>query len=150
MSEQYENLGDPTVLVSNTDRHFGAAVALHLQERGFVAHHMPSAREALYRWEDILPRCVVTGFDDGEVDGFEFLQAMTARAAAARLPRPEVLVCARQQALAQLGPDVRRLLGIDLVLERPCRLDAVGDALGDLLAPDAKADRDDATEVPAP
>lgn len=150
MSEQHGDLGGSTVLVSNTDRHFGAALALHLQERGFVTRHLPSAREALYRWEDILPRCVVTGFDDGEVDGFEFLQAVTARAAAARLPRPGVLLCARQQALAQLGPEIRRLLGIDLVLERPCRLDAVGDALSDLLAPHPKADRADARAVPAP
>lgn len=133
------DVGGPIVLVSNTDPHFGAAVARHLQGRGWAARHVPSAREALYRWEELRPRWVVAGFDDGEVDGFEFLQSLTARAAVARLPRPEVVICAREVALAQLGPAIRRLLGIDLLVPRPCRLEAIGDALSSLLVVDPQA-----------
>lgn len=134
MSARGNEADGPTVLVANVEPHFGEAVTQLLQRRGWRAQHVTAAREALHRWEELRPDLVVTGFDDGDVDGFEFLGAAYELAAAARGPHPEVVVCARQVALAQLGPELQRLLGIDLVLARPCRLDAVERALRSLLA----------------
>jgi DNA-binding response OmpR family regulator len=121
------------VLVSNVESNFGTALVRHLGERGWTALYVPSAREALFRWESIRPRCLVTGFDDGDVDGFEFLGAVADRSAVAPYPGPRVVVCARQVALARLAPTTQRQLGIDLVLDRPVRLDAIGEALDGLL-----------------
>jgi hypothetical protein len=119
-----------TVLVSNAELHFGVALVQHLKGRGWEALHVPNPHVALSRWDAIRPRWVITGFDDGDVDGFEFLQAVASRAAAAQFPRPRVLVCAHPAVLTGMGPATRRLLGIDLVLGRPCRLDAIEEALG--------------------
>lgn len=141
MSERGRDEGPvgAAVLVSNVEPHFGAAVVRYLEDRGWSALHVGSAREALHRWESIRPCALLTGFDEGDADGFEFLRAVADRAAIAPYPRPKVLVCARLAALACLAPTTQRLLGIDLVLERPARLDAIEEALDGLVraAPDA-------------
>lgn len=127
-------LMDGTVLVANMDLHFGAAVALHLTELGCTVVSAASGQEALERCESLRPQALLTSLDGGDEDTFEFVEAVTARMAAAGLPRPGVLVCTRQPGLRGLGAETWSLLGIDLVVERPCRLDAVADALRGLLA----------------
>lgn len=128
------------VLVANAERHFVAAVARRLRDLGWAAHPVDGASEALEQCARLRPQAVVTGLDGGDEDGFDFVRAVEARAAAAGLPRPAVLVCTRQAGLAALGPEVWALLGIDGVVERPCRLDAVDEALRRLQAPAAVAD----------
>ena len=130
MRESSQIVFEPVVLIVNVEPHFGAALARHLGERGWRARHVPRAREALAHCGEVRPRWVVTGFDDGDLDSLEFLAGLSAFPGR----RPAVLVCAPLASLEVLGPQARRLLGIDAVRLRPCRFEAIEEALGTIAA----------------
>jgi DNA-binding response OmpR family regulator len=112
------------VLVVNVEPRFGDAVVHYLEERGWKVLRPSDPREALAPWDAAGLRLVVTDLDGTDMDGFEFLQALSALH-----PRPGVIVRAPHASAAQLDPTVVPMLGIETLLERPCRLDAVALAL---------------------
>lgn len=146
MTERGE-VQEAIVLVSNTERHFGAAVTRQLRAEGWEVCSIPGAREALEGLPRIRPRWVVTCLDEGDEDGFEFIDALGRRAEAAGLEAPEVVVCTRQLGLVELEPATWRTLGIARVVERPCRLEVIGAALRALVAARGELREDGAGEA---
>lgn len=132
---------EPAVLVCNVSPHFGAAVARHLRERGWSAQHVARAREALHLAQTLRPRALVTGYDEGDLDAFEFVNALRALPASAGDPRIRVIVCGCPVALAEIGKKTLRRLGIDVALPRPFRFEAIEQAVGRLAVPEAAANR---------
>ncbi|HEY7724757.1 MAG TPA: response regulator [Anaeromyxobacteraceae bacterium] len=112
----------PLVLVVNVEPRFGEAVSRFLEERAWHVQAAGDAREPLDRWA-LGPRLVVTDIDGTDMDCFELLQELSALE-----PRPGILVRVPQSAAALIDEALEDL-GVDAVLERPCRLDDVEAAL---------------------
>jgi DNA-binding response OmpR family regulator len=116
-----------SVLVANTEPHFGAAIACYLEAQGWRVQLMSDAREPLERWDTFVPQLVVTDLEGSQIDGFEFLASLSAFPVV-----PRVLVLVPPAAATKLTGPVLAELGIDAVLPHPCRLDALERALAGL------------------
>lgn len=121
--------GTWSVLVVNTDPNFGAAVTYYLRDQGWQVRHVNDARETLDRWPELAPQLVVTDLEGSNMDGFEFLDSLCALSV-----RPRVLAISPPLAAMSFDAAALAELGIDAVLERPCRLDAVEKTLAALRA----------------
>jgi DNA-binding response OmpR family regulator len=134
--------GAPNVLVVNTDPRFGVAVAWYLESRGWQVQHATNVRETLERWDAFDPQLVITDLDGSEMDGFDFLDSLTAFPV-----RPAVLACALPLASAWLENAPLSALGIDAVLVRPCRLEAIERLLTSMLLTKAATIQDPFPEL---
>ncbi len=134
----------PNVLVVNTDLRFGVAVAWYLEDRGWQVRHATNVRETLERWNEFDPQLVITDLEGSEMDGFDFLDSLTAFPV-----RPAVLACALPLALAWLEGAPLAAVGIDAILVRPCRLDAIETLLTSMLQTKASTIEDQFPPVQA-
>lgn len=115
---------EPYVLLVAHDPAFDAAFSYVLKDAGFAVWSVATAREALSLVSYLPPEIVVFDLDGEESHGFGFLHELAAAALDAK-----VVVSSRDPSLAQLEANTRRQLGIDAVLSRPCRLDAIVETL---------------------
>lgn len=116
------------VLICDPDIRFGLLLKEFLQTQGWNAEWVSDGRKALARWEALLPDLVVTELQGEDLDGFEFLDAMTRIA-----HPPPVVVCTRLKGVQAWKAGVLRSLGVRRVLARPVRFPALSQVLEEVI-----------------
>ena len=116
------------VLICDPDIRFGLLLKEFLEGLGWSAEWVSDGRQALARWEALLPDLVVTELQGEDLDGFEFLDAMTRIA-----HPPPVVVCTRLKGVQGWDQGVQRSLGVRRVLARPVRFPALATMLEDVM-----------------
>ncbi len=116
------------VLICDPDIRFGLLLKKFLEGQGWSAEWVSDGRKALARWEALLPDLVVTELQGDDLDGFEFLDAMTRIA-----HPPPVVVCTRLKGVQGWNPGVLRSLGVRRVLARPVRFPALATLLEEVM-----------------
>jgi CheY-like chemotaxis protein len=116
------------VLICDPDIRFGLLLKEFLEGQGWSADWVADGRKALAQWEALLPDLVVTELQGEDLDGFEFLDAMTRIA-----HPPPVVVCTRLKGVQGWDQGVLRSLGVRRVLARPVRFPAVAQMLEEVM-----------------
>lgn len=117
------------VLVVDPDVRFGLLLKGYLEERGWAADWVSDGRKALANWDSYNPHVVVTELQGEDLDGFEFLDALT------RLPwPPPVVVCTRLKGASTWTHKTLRRLGVRRLLVRPVRFPKLAETLEQLMA----------------
>ncbi len=117
------------VLIVDPEVRFGLLLKHYLEGRGWSAEWLPDGRKALATWDTLLPDVVITELQGEDLDGFEFLDAMTRIA-----HPPPVMVCTRLKGVQAWSPGVLRSLGVRRVIARPVRFPQVADMLESIMA----------------
>jgi ActR/RegA family two-component response regulator len=102
------------------DGAFEAALAHVLEDAGFAVWSVATLREALACIAELPPEHVIVDLDGVESDGLGSLREL-----ANASPEANVVVCTCDPSLARLDAIARSRLGIDAIVRRPCRLEAI-------------------------
>jgi CheY-like chemotaxis protein len=101
-------------LLVDPDVRFGLLLSRYLAEHGWELVAVPDGRDALQRWDEIRPSLVLSEIDGEDMDGLEFMAAVS------RLPDPPpVVICTRSPGVRTWDETSLRSLGVASALVRP-------------------------------
>jgi DNA-binding NtrC family response regulator len=118
----------PVVVIVDPDESFGTLLQHFLERLGYSAFRLPEARYALRLLRELKADLLITSLDGDEIDGMELLVGLSAEQ-----ERPPVLLCSRHPSASPAMAAATDLLGVRLVLPRPCRFDVIASAVQRLL-----------------
>lgn len=133
VTTQKSGLGDRPVVVGTAvivepGEGFGLLLAHYLERRGWTAIVAKDGRQAVHLVNSRRPDLLVLDLEGSGFDGLDLLDALSPLQ-----NRPAILACTRC-AGGSTEPTVLRVLGVDAIVPRPCRLDALATAAEEAVA----------------
>jgi DNA-binding response OmpR family regulator len=116
------------VMIVDSDAAYARVLRAYLELRGFCPR-VCSAREAMRDLRGQQPLALVLDFDAPGVDAFDLLHVMSDE-----LGTAQVIVCSRHPEPAEPERSCLRELGVTHWLRRPCNMDELARALGEIEA----------------
>jgi DNA-binding response OmpR family regulator len=135
----------PQALVVEHDPRYAATVCDHLARAGWRVAHVTTSREAGSAWDDLAADVVLAELDAPGIDGLD-LAARLARLSA----RPAVVLWTTRPGALLVDRETQARLGVDAILERPCRLEVLAKALSDAAVAQAARTADERAAVLQP